>query len=73
MMEGLMHAGSFPQLTPEDQLAAQKWNWRLALVCGTVVVIIVVMVAARPYTRAETAAINIDNGFPAAAMIGFPP
>jgi hypothetical protein len=73
MMEGLMHPRSFPQLTPTNHLAAQKWNWRLALVCGTVLVFLVVMVAVRPYTRAETAARNIENGFPAAAMIGFPP
>ena len=68
-----MHPRSFPSLTPKNHLAAQKWNWHLALVCGTVVLFLVVMVAAGPYTRAEIAARNIERGFSAAAMIGFPP
>jgi hypothetical protein len=70
-MEGLMHPRSFPDLTPKDHLTAQKWNWRLALVCGTVLLFLVLIVAAGPYTRTETA--NIEHGFSAANMIGFPP
>jgi hypothetical protein len=66
-----VHPRSFPNLTPKDHLTAQKWNWRLALVCGTVLLFLVFIVAAGPYTRTETA--NIEHGFSAANMIGFPP
>ena len=64
---------SFPNLTLEDHLTTQKWKWRLAVVYGTVLLFLVLIVAAGPHTRTEIANRGIEHGFSAAAMIGFPP
>ena len=64
---------SFPNLTFEDHLTTQKWKWRLAVVYGTVLLFLVLIVAAGPHTRTEIANRGIEHGFSAAAMIGFPP
>ena len=64
---------SFPNLTFEDHLTTQKWKWRLAVVYGTVLLFLVLIVAAGPHTRTDTANRSIEQGVSAAAMIGFPP
>jgi len=68
-MGGLMDRRSFPfKLTSEDHLTIQKWKWGLAAVYGAVLLVLVLMVVAGPYTKTETANSRIDHGFSAATI-----
>ena len=60
---------SFPlKLTSEDRLTIQKWKWGLATVYGAVLLVLVLIVAAGPYTKTETANSRIEHGFSAATI-----
>ena len=60
---------SFPlKLTSEDRLTIQKWKWGLATVYGAVLLVLVLIVAAGPYTKTETANIRIEHGFSTATI-----
>jgi hypothetical protein len=61
---------SFAKLTPEDQLTIRKWNWRVAIVYGTVLLFLVLMVAAGPYTKTDTASSRSEHDFSAATLVG---
>jgi hypothetical protein len=68
-MEVLMDRRSFPfKLTSEDQLTIQNWKWGLTAVYGTVLLVLVLMVAAGPYTKTETANSRIEHGFSATTI-----
>ena len=64
-----MDPRSFPfKLTSEDQLTIQNWKWGLTAVYGAVLLVLVLMVAAGPYTKTETANSRIEHGFSAATI-----
>jgi hypothetical protein len=63
-----MDPKSFAKLTSEDQLTIRKWNWRLAAVYGAVLFFLVLIVAAGPFTKTDTA--SIEHGFSAATLAG---
>ena len=52
----------------EDHLTIQKWTWGLAALYGAVLLVLVLMVAAGPYTKTETANSRIEHGFSAATI-----
>ena len=60
---------SFAKLTPEDQLTIRKWNWRVA-VYGAVLLFLVLIVAAGPYTKTDTASSRSEHDFSAATLAG---
>ena len=58
---------SFPfKFTSEDHLTIQKWKWGLAAVYGAALLVLVLIAAAGPYTKTETA--SIEHGFSAATI-----
>ena len=59
---------SFAKLTPEDQLTIRKWRWRV--VFGAVLLFVVLMVAAGPYTKIDTASSRSEHDFSAATLAG---
>ena len=61
---------SFAKLTPEDQLTIRKWNWRVAIVYGAVLLFLVMIVAAGPYTKTYTASSRSEHDFSAATLAG---
>jgi hypothetical protein len=65
-----MDPRSFPKLTPEDQLTIRKWKWRVAIVYGAVLLFLVLIVAAGPYTKpkTDTASSGSEGGFSTATM-----
>ena len=64
-----MDPRSFPfRLTSEDRLTIQKWKWDLAALYGAVLLVLVLIVAAGPYTKTETANSRIEHGFSAATI-----
>ena len=63
-----MHPKSYGKLTPEDDLTIRKWKWRLAAVYGAMLLFLVLIVAAGPYTSTDTASSRIDHGFSAATQ-----
>ena len=63
-----MDPKSFAKLTSEDHLTIRKWNWRLAVVYGAVLVFLGLTVAAGPFTKTDTA--SIEHGFSAATLLG---
>jgi hypothetical protein len=68
-LEVLMDRRSFPfKLTSEDHLTIQKWTWGFAALYGAVLLVLVLMVAAGPYTKTETANSRIEHGFSAATI-----
>jgi hypothetical protein len=55
-MEALMNRGSYPyKLTAEDHLVIKKWKWRAGAAYGAVLLVLVLIVAAGPYTGTEVA------------------
>lgn len=54
------------KLTAEDHRTIEKWRWSLAAVYGAVLLVLVLMVVAGPYTKTETA--SIEHGFSAATI-----
>jgi len=60
---------SFAKLTPEDQLTIRKWNWRVA-VYGAVLLFLVLIVAAGPHTKTDTASSRSEHDFSAATLAG---
>ena len=62
-----MDPKSFAKLTSEDHLTIRKWNWRLAVVYGAVLVFLALTVAAGPFTKTDTA--SIEHGFSAATLL----
>ena len=66
-----MDPKSFAKLTSEDQLIIRKWKWRLAVVYGAVLLFLVLIVAAGPFTKTDTA--SIERGFSAATLAGRAP
>jgi len=56
------------KLTSEDRLTIQKWKWGLAAVYGAALLVLVLIVAAGPYTKTETASTPIEHGFSAATI-----
>jgi len=73
VMEALMDQRLFAK--SEDHLTTEKWKRRLSFVYGAVLLFLVLIVAAAvPHTRTDTANRGIEHGFfSAATMIGFPP
>ena len=68
-MEALMHLRSRPfKPTAEDRRTIEKWRWSLAAVYGAVLLMLVLIVAAAPYTKTDTANSRIEHGFSAAAI-----
>jgi hypothetical protein len=65
-----MDPRSFAKLTPEDQLTIRKWNWRVAIVYGAVLLFLVLIVAAGPYTKTDTASSRSEHDFSAATLVG---
>ena len=63
---------SFAKLTPEDQLTIRKWKWRIGIVYGAVLLFLVLIVAAGPYTSTNTASSGIEHGFSAATQVHIP-
>ena len=61
---------SFAKLTPEDQLTIRKWKWRVAIVYGAGLLFLVLIVAAGPYTKTDTASIRSEHDFSAATLAG---
>ena len=59
---------SFVKLTPEDQLTIRKWKWRVAIVYGAVLSFLVLIVAAGPYTKTDTASSLSEGSFSTATM-----
>jgi hypothetical protein len=69
-MEPLMNLRSRPfKLTAEDHRTIEKWRWSLAAVYGAVLLVLVLMVVAGPYTKTETANSRIEHGFSAATIV----
>jgi hypothetical protein len=55
-MEVLMDRISYPlKLAPEDDLLIKKWKWRLAVVYGAILLMLILIVAAAPYTKTDVA------------------
>ena len=67
-----MHPKSYAKLTPEDDLTIRKWKWRLAAVYGAILLFLVLIVAAGPYTSTNTASSRIEHGFSAATQVHIP-
>ena len=64
-----MNRGSFPyKLTPEDHLLINKWKWRVGAVYGAVLLVLVLIVAAAPYTRTEVAKRGGDPALSSASI-----
>jgi len=61
---------SFAKLTPEDQLTIRKWKWSVAIVYGAVLLFVVLMVAAGPYTKTDIASSRSEHDFSAATLAG---
>jgi len=67
-METLMNLRSLPfKLTAEDRRTIEEWRWSLAAVYGSILLLLVLIVAAAPYTKTDTASGRIDLGVAAAA------
>ncbi|HEY2183605.1 MAG TPA: hypothetical protein VGH39_01315 [Xanthobacteraceae bacterium] len=50
-----MNRGSYPyKLTAEDRLLIKKWKWRVGAVYAAVLLMLVLIVVAAPYTRTTT-------------------
>ena len=60
----------FANLTPEDQLTIRKWKWRVAIVYGAVLLFLVLIVAAGPYTKTDTASSRSEHELSAATLAG---
>jgi hypothetical protein len=58
----------FAKLTPEDQLTIRKWKWRVAIVYGAVLMFLVLIVAAGPYTKTDTASSSSEGSVSTATM-----
>jgi hypothetical protein len=58
----------FAKLTPEDQLTIRKWKWRVAIVYGAALLFLVLIVAAGPYTKTDTASSSSEGSFSTATM-----
>jgi hypothetical protein len=68
-MEVLMNRGSYPyRLTVEDHHLIKKWKWRVGAVYGAVLLVLVMIVAAGPYTKTEVAKGVGDSVFSSAAL-----
>ena len=67
-----MDPKSFAKLRPEDDLTIRKWKWRLAAVYGAILLFLVLIVAAGPYTSTNTASSGIEHGFSAATQVHIP-
>ena len=67
-LEVLMDPRSFPfnKLTPADHLTIRKWKWGVGAVYGAALLVLVLIVAAGPYTKTETA--SIEHGFSGATI-----
>ena len=65
-----MGSRSFAKLSPEDQLTIRKWKWRVAIVYGVVLLFVVLMVAAGPYTETDIASSRNEHDFSAATLAG---
>jgi hypothetical protein len=62
-----MDPRSFPfKLTPEDHLTIQKRKWGVGAVYSATLLVLVLIVAAGPSTKTETA--SIEHGFSAATI-----
>jgi hypothetical protein len=73
MVEGLMNRGSYPyKLAAEDHLLIKKWKWGVGAVYAAVLLVLVLMVAAAPYTRTEVAKSGGDPAFSSAEMANSP-
>jgi hypothetical protein len=64
-----MDPKSFAKLTPEDELKIRKWKWRLAAVYGAILLFLVLIGAAGPYTSTNTASSGFEHGFSAATSL----
>jgi hypothetical protein len=68
-MEVLMNRIFYPlKLTPEDDLLIQKWKWRLAAVYGAILLMLILIVAAAPYTKTDAAKSGGEAAFSSAAI-----
>ncbi len=65
-----MDPRSFPlKLTPEDRHTMATWKWRLAAVHGSVLVVLVLIIAAAPRHKSEIASTGGAPELSAAAMV----
>ena len=73
-MKALMDFRSLPfKLTAEDRRTVGNWRWSLATVYGAALLMLVLIVAAAPYTKTDnaktdTASSRIDPGVSSAAI-----
>lgn len=68
-MEVLMDRISYPlKLAPEDDLLIKKWKWRLAVVYGAILLMLILIVAAAPYTKTDVAKSGGEAAFSSASI-----
>jgi hypothetical protein len=68
-MEALMNRKFYPlELTPEDHLLIQEWKWRLAAVYGAILLMLILIVVAAPYTKTDVAKSAGEAAFSSAAI-----
>ena len=64
-----MNPRSLPlKLTAEDRHTIEKWRWSLAAVYGAILLLLVLVVAAAPYTKTDTASSRTDPEVHSAAI-----
>jgi hypothetical protein len=64
-----MNPRSLPlKLTAEDRHTIEKWRWSLAAVYGAILLLLVLIVAAAPYTKTDTASSRTDPEVHSAAI-----
>ena len=51
----------------EDRRTIEKWRWGLAAVYGAILLLLVLLIVAAPYTKTETADSSIYPGVSSAA------
>ena len=68
VLGGPMDFRSRVKLTPEDQLTIRKWKWRVAIVYGAVLLFLVLIVAAGPYTGTNTTTTSSEGSISVATM-----
>ena len=63
-----MDLKSYAKLTPEDQLTIRNWQRRIGAVYGAVLLFLVLIVAAGPYTRTNTTTASSEGSISVATM-----
>jgi hypothetical protein len=68
-MEALMNRRSYPyEPSAEDQLVVKKWKCRMGALYGAVLLVLVLIAAAAPYTKTDIAKRGDDPAFSFVAM-----